>query len=300
MAYWEKSRYGGPAIESKFFKARKIFPDVTLISGLAGEQCYLIEGREKALLIDALSGIGSLRAFVRELTDLPVELVLTHNHVDHIGAAFEYGKAYIHPEDIPGLYEMGDASARLGFVDSQPRAGRPPLLPEDVTPSVPIRTFPANEGTVFDLGGKALEVIHVPGHTWGSIVLLDRAQRVIYSGDAVNANTLLFLGGASIEEYREALLRLNGYAEACDLLWGGHGGVSVPFSIVPEAIRLCEEILAGPDDGVPGDFLGRPALYARKKDRFFRRLDGGIANIAYSRDRLWKEQVAAPAGHRLG
>ena len=285
---------------SRFFKAKKIFPNVTLISGLAGEQCYLIEGREKALLIDALSGIGSLKAFVRELTDLPVELVLTHNHVDHIGAAFEYGRAYIHPDDIPGLYEMGGPEARLGFVNSQPGKDRPALRPEDVIPSVPIITLPAAEGLVFDLGGTALEVIHVPGHTWGSIVLLDRAKRVIYSGDAVNANTLLFLGGASIEEYREALIRLNGYASTCDVLWGGHGGMSVPFSIVPEAIQLCDEILLGTDDAVPGDFLGRPALYAKKKDSFFRRFDGGIANIAYSRDRLRKEQVKAPAGHRIG
>ena len=67
--------------------------------------------------------------------------------------------------------------------------------------------------------------------------------------------------------------------------------LSVPFSIVPDAIELCDEIMAGTDDAFPGDFLGRPALYARKKDQFFRRFDGGIANIAYSRDRIRKEQV---------
>ena len=277
-------------MESKFFKARKIMDRVTLISGLAGEQCYLIEGREKALLIDALSGIGSLRAFVRELTDLPVQLVLTHNHVDHIGAAFEYGTAYLHPDDIPGLYEMGSAEARLGFATSQGSLGFT-LLPEDVVPSVPIRTYPVYDGDVIDIGGTQLEVIHVPGHTWGSIVLLDRAARVIYSGDAVNVNTLLFLGGASIEEYREGLVHLNTFAEACDVLWGGHGGLSVPFSIVPDAIDLCDQIMAGTDDAFPGDFMGRPALYAKEKDRFFRRKDGGLANIAYSRDRIWKAQV---------
>ena len=281
-------------MESKFFKSRKILDRVTLISGLAGEQCYLIQGKERALLIDALSGIGSLKAFVRELTDLPVELVLTHNHVDHIGAAFEYGKALIHPKDIPGMYEMGDAASRLGFVNSQHREGGPAIRPEDVIPTAPIRTYPIGDGDVLDLGGIRLEAIHVPGHTWGSLVFLDREARVIYSGDAVNANTLLFLGGASIEEYREALIRLNGFAETCDVLWGGHGGVSVPFSIVPDAIQLCGEIMAGTDDAVPGDFLGRPALYAKKKDPFFRRFDGGIANIAYSRDRIWKKQVTPP------
>ena len=57
---------------SKFFTAHRIFDNVTQIGGLGGELCYLIEGSEKALLIDGLSGVGSLKAFVRELTDLPV------------------------------------------------------------------------------------------------------------------------------------------------------------------------------------------------------------------------------------
>ena len=76
--------------ESKFFKARRIYDNVTLITGLGGEQSFLIEGSDKALLIDGLSGVGSLKAFVRELTELPVTLVNTHGHVDHIGADFEY------------------------------------------------------------------------------------------------------------------------------------------------------------------------------------------------------------------
>ena len=78
------------------------------------------------------------------------------------------------------------------------------------------------------------------------------------------------------------------------MLWGGHGGVSVPKRIVPEAIGLCEEIMAGKDDRFPGDFMGRAALYAREKDEFFRRFDGGVANIAYSPDRIWKRQVRRP------
>ena len=78
-------------MESQFFRAKKIYDNVTLIAGLGGEQSYLIEGREKAMLIDGLAGVGSLKVFVRELTDLPVTLVNTHGHVDHIGADFEYG-----------------------------------------------------------------------------------------------------------------------------------------------------------------------------------------------------------------
>lgn len=85
---------------SKFFTSRKIFDNVTQIGGLGGELCYLIEGSEKALLIDGLTGVGSLKAFVRECTDLPVTLVLTHGHVDHAGASFEYGECYVNPADV--------------------------------------------------------------------------------------------------------------------------------------------------------------------------------------------------------
>ena len=275
-------------MKSKFFEAQKIMDNVTMISGLAGELCYLVEGRETALLVDGLSGIGSLKAFVRELTDKPVELVLTHSHPDHMGAAFEYGRCYIHPDDISGLYEAGDAERRYSFAAAGAKGFT--LRMEDAVPCTPVCTLPVADGHIFDLGGTQLEVIAVPGHTWGHIVLLDRAARVVYSGDAVNCNTLMFLGGASIEEYRESLLHLQTY----DVLWGGHGGVSVPKRIVPEAIGLCEEIMAGTDQKAPGDFMGRTALYAREKDENFRRYDGGIANIAYSTDRIWKKQVVKP------
>ena len=75
--------------KSKFFRAEKLFDNVTAIAGLAGELCCLVEGSEKALLIDTLVGVGSLKAYVRELTDLPVQVVNTHGHLDHCGGNFE-------------------------------------------------------------------------------------------------------------------------------------------------------------------------------------------------------------------
>ena len=108
---------------SKFFTANRIFENVTQIGGLGGELCYLVEGGERALLIDGLSGVGSLKAFVRELTDLPVELALTHGHVDHAGAAFEYGVCRVHPADVEMLYEHGDPARRYDFATRGRPAG---------------------------------------------------------------------------------------------------------------------------------------------------------------------------------
>ena len=270
-------------MESKFFRAKKIYDNVTLITGLGGEQSYLIEGSEKALLIDGLAGVGSLKAFVRELTDLPVTLVNTHGHVDHIGADFEYGEVYIDPADIALLYEHSDREMRLGCV--APRL-------DDVTVPSPIKTLPLKDGGIFDLGGVQLETISVPGHTRWTVVFLDRTRGVVYSGDACNRNTLLFTEfSTSIEEYKESLLHFQSFEDAFELLWGGHGGQAEKKSIIEDALQLCDEIMAGTDDAVEAVSIGRPCWYAKAKNERFERLDGGVANIAYAKDRIWKKDL---------
>ncbi len=276
---------------SRFFEASRIFDNVTLISGLGGEQCYLIEGKNQALLIDGLSGVGSLKSFVRELTDLPVQIVNTHGHVDHCGANFEYGECLIHPADIRLMYDHSDPMMRLNFAKSGSMFRPLPVEPtlEDVIPPRAVKTFPIYDGDSLDLGGVTLEVIGVPGHSFGTIVLLDRARRVVYSGDACNANTLLFTeNSASIEEYRESLLHFKTFQPDFDGMYGGHGPGPVPNTIIDEAIELCEEILKGTDDQIEGSSIGRPCLYAKSKDDHFRRLDGKLANIAYSKENIRK------------
>ena len=281
--------------ESKFFKARRIYDNVTLITGLGGEQSFLIEGSDKALLIDGLSGVGSLKAVVRELTELPVTLVNTHGHVDHIGADFEYKEVYIAPEDIPLMYAHSDMEMRLGFAKSGAMFAPLPTEPKlsDVTVPGPVKTLPMKNGDIFDLGGVKLEVIAVPGHTRGTVVFLDRDRRIVYSGDACNRNTLVYgEESASIEEFKESLLHFKEFQPAFDGLWGGHGGAMEQPEIIDSAIALCDEIMAGTDDAVEAvGFTGKACWYAKEKDQYYRRLDGGTANIAYSKDRIWKKDV---------
>ena len=276
---------------SKFFTSRKIFDNVTQIGGLGGELCYLIEGSEKALLIDGLTGVGSLKAFVRECTDLPVTLVLTHGHVDHAGASFEYGECYVNPADVALLYEHGDIDKRYGFVmgGGKPEGAFVPKK-EDVVPPCAVKTLPVQDGDVFDLGGVQIEAIAVPGHTAGTMVYLDRARRVLYSGDACNANTLLGLPcSTTVETYAKSLDHLAAYLDGIDEFYGGHGLPAVPPRIVGEAQTLCKEILNRTDDKFEMEFLGRKFLYARKFDGMFRRADGGIANIAYVTEKVYNK-----------
>lgn len=275
---------------SKFFTANKIFENVTQIGGLGGELCYLIEGSEKALLIDGLAGVGSLKAFVRELTDLPVELVLTHGHVDHAGAAFEYGVCRVHPADVEMLYAHGDPARRYDFVTrGKPEGAFKPKM-EDVVPPCAVRTLPVYDGDVFDLGGVRIEAIGVPGHSHGTLVFLDRARRVVYSGDACNPNTLLALpGSTTIETYKQSLLHFMDFIGEFDVLYGGHGTGAVPKCIIEEAIELCDEIMAGTDDQYQKAYTGRDFLYARRFTGDFKRCDGKLANIAYKKETIFND-----------
>lgn len=72
----------------QFFTARRLPHGVTEITDLSGVHCFLVEGQEKALLVDTMTGLRGLRDFVTGLTDLPVEVVLTHGHMDHAGGVW--------------------------------------------------------------------------------------------------------------------------------------------------------------------------------------------------------------------
>lgn len=275
---------------SKFFTARRIFENVTQIEGLGRELCYLVEGNDRALLIDGLTGVGSLKAFVRELTDLPVTLALTHGHVDHAGASFEYGACLMHPDDVALLYAHGVPERRFGFVQRETEPGAFKPVMEDVVPLCAVRTLPLYDGAKIDLGIVELEIIGVPGHSHGTLVFLDRAHRAVYSGDACNPNTLLALeGSATIETYRESLLHFASFADEFDCLYGGHGTSPVPKSILAEAVTLCDEIMAGTDDAFAKSYIGRDFLYARRFSDDFRREDGGLANIAYKKENIFNQ-----------
>jgi glyoxylase-like metal-dependent hydrolase (beta-lactamase superfamily II) len=152
---------------------------------------------------------------------------------------------------------------------------------QDFTPPSPLYTYPVYDGDVFDLGGITIEVIGVPGHTRGSIVLLDKATRILFSGDACNTNTLLYLkGSTSITEYNASLLRLKEFQGEFDKLWGGHNNDPLPPRVIGEALDQCDRIIAGTDDAEEGGFYHAAFYYAvdRKNPR------GILANIGYRKD----------------
>ena len=286
-----------------YFRAKEIAPRSWQIEYAFTDKehvyCYLAEGRDYALAIDTMMGHGNLKAFLETLTDKPIRLVNTHFHFDHCGGNFAFDCCYIHPRDIPYFYSERPRSA----ADMLARA-KELALPEyadqleeaDFFAERPMRTYPVWDGDVFDLGDRQIEVIDVGGHSPGSIVLLDRANRIAYTGDACNGNTLLGFGNAlPIERYLLNLLHFKRFQKDFDIMYGGHQ--VLPPETLDEGIELCARILAGSDDHEerPGMF-GRVSIYgAKHADQGFDRADGKNFNISYDPGKLFgtgdKQQV---------
>ena len=274
--------------DTQNFTAQRLPNGVTEITDLSGVHCFLVEGRDKALLIDTMTGLRGLPAFVATLTDLPVEVALTHGHMDHAGGVFEFGRCYIHPADIPML-DGRTLPARVGYVRGQLPPGEAPEASAFV-PDGPVEFVPLKAGDKLDLGGRALEVLHVPGHTRGSLCYLDTASGDFFAGDACNNNTLLMMDvSATIEEYLGALLSLKERQGDIRRFYLFHGPSLQDKSCIDDNIQCCRDILAGTDDRVPVDFLGRPGYLAKERTPgTFSRKDGRFGNVLYNPQQVRK------------
>ena len=263
--------------------------------------CYLLEGDTYALVIDTMYGYGNLRAFCETLTDKPMKVVNTHFHGDHIAGNYHFDEAYIHWKDLPYYYGKNFSLPSGGFPKTREEIferAKYVSLPEyadklqieDFKAAEPIEVYTIDDGDIFDLGDRQIEVIWVGGHSPGCIALLDRKNRFAYTGDCCNGNTILSIGNSlPIAEYLENLLHFYTFRDAFDITYGGHQ--VLPGTIVEEGIELCARILAGTDDKAEVTTrMGTVTYGAAREPGGFRRADGKSFNISYKPGKLLKEQ----------
>lgn len=277
----------------RFYDAEKLNTHMTAIRSLTGEIMYLIEGREKAILVDTCLGVGHLRSFVETLTQKPITVLLTHGHVDHAMGAPEFDEVYMNPADN-ALYEaMSPLEERKGYICANLGRKLPDFTEDDyVQPAKPIFKK-LEDGQIFDLGGVHAEVYALYGHTRGTMVVLVPEENILILGDACNNATFLFDENAlSVEEYRENLLRVQNllkgrYKKTCLC----HHVIYASAHMIQSVIDVCDEIMAGKADDVLFSFMGTEAFVAKKASERFERLDGGEGNIIYSKHKIWKTEV---------
>ena len=209
----------------------QIRPNVYLIDDAGDSTCYLITGSERALLVDSVNGYEDLKAITKTLTDLPVIVVNTHGHGDHIYGNVYFEEAWLHPADF-ALYDQF-----FGYAKD--------IMEQNNLKPCPVKALEI--GQIFDLGGVQLEVVDLSGHTAGSIGLLDKDARIIYTGDGLNTHLWMQLDHSlPISTMLETLRKLKAeHGQDFDYVAHGHTKVLRDKEILDWMIQGCEDILAG-------------------------------------------------------
>ncbi|HPG39609.1 MAG TPA: MBL fold metallo-hydrolase [bacterium] len=261
-----------------WFTGTEIAPKVWHIDDHKTDNMYLVLGDEKALLIDNGVGVADLAGYLKTITDLPVLVVTTHGHPDHAGANYQFKEVYSHPLDfeLTGIFntlEYHDGAVQ-DAVKNTPAVE--PLLIKDRKEMPDAALLPVEEGYVFDLGNRKLKVIETPGHTPGSICLLDSANRILFTGDNNNTLVWLFLDGClPLEGYLKTLEKQKAMATAFDTMYPGHGE-PLDAAFIDDQIACVKQILSGECKGEPYQSFAGNALQCAY----------GRASVAFNPDNL--------------
>ena len=222
---------------------KPISPSIWRYHDLCGCTSYLVLGKKRAAMIDCGMMPGPVMPMIRSITQLPVDLLLTHAHPDHYGAAADFESIWMHEKDIAALDEMEPVFTGMGVK---------PL------PREKLHAF--GDGHVFDLGGRQLLAAELTGHTPGSTVFVDEAQKAIFSGDAVGSGDIVLMAvpkADCLSAYRQSLAAfLKKSAPWADYAWhAGHWHQAERGegqerndpcrALIEDMISLCDAILAG-------------------------------------------------------
>ena len=220
------------------------------IEGQGAVGMYLIVGSEKAALIDTGLGTHNIAEFVKTLTDKPVEVLLTHGHLDHAGGMYYFDEVHLSHKDIPVL-KGNTKQDRLAYMTLlRDFMGKTDWEEEDVCEVRDVYITDIADGQEFRLGGRSLKAVAFPGHTHGSMAFYDDLTRFLFVGDACNNSTFLFLEeSTSVSEYLASLrfIRANWLPKVSHMVIS-HDFDAVPDSCVEDVIECCERVLAGTDD----------------------------------------------------
>lgn len=253
----------------------ELAPKTWLMSEYKLVNTYLLEGEHTAMLIDGGIGVGNLAEDVRKLTDKPVIFVATHGDGDHIAAAGFYDKAYLHPLDFErcNAFPVGKMAEFCIRTRGPIRNPETPvdvlmsLIPAEPMPPLP-KFLPMEDGDVFDLGGRQVEVIHTPGHSEGSVCLLDRNNRLLICGDACNDR--LLVGGEDRDEgLRKALTtfeKMWARQGDFDYICQGHDALDkADKSFISDYIEALQALLNGAEGAPRTDAMHSGTMYPNKK-----------------------------------
>lgn len=210
---------------------------------------WLILGKDRALLLDTGMGLAPIRPVVEELTRLPIVVLNSHTHYDHMGGNAEFEEVLALDTDYGRRNAGGwdhDAVARE-LVPSAFCGEELPGFDADHYRIRPFRTtgFVA-DGHVIDLGGKRLEVLELPGHSPDSIALLDRPGGLLWSGDTFYEGPIwLYFPGTDLDAYARSVRRLASLVPGLRLVLPSHNTPAAAPAKLVELTLAFDQVLEG-------------------------------------------------------
>ena len=194
---------------------------------------FLLCGNERAALVDTGMNTPNAREMAEKLTDLPLILINTHADPDHISGNGAFEELYMSQAEEDNYRHNGGKG----------------------------KIIPVKEGDVIDLGDRALRIIDIPGHTPGSIAILDDKYRVLISGDSVeDGNVFMFGPYRNIDLYIKSMKHLADYEGQYDDVYAMHGSIPVKPDIVGKLIEGAEQIRRGEAKGTEINLFGNDVI----------------------------------------
>lgn len=226
------------------YTAWEAFPKTWFINFMNGTQnMYLIEGKDKALLIDTGYGVGNLADFVKTITNKPLIVVNSHFHPDHSAGNGEFEEVYVSKGSVL------DANSIY----------KPDAVPFDISklpyPDYKIKYLEDND--IIDLGERKIKVIGTkPAHCNSSLFFFDETENLLFCGDEIDINQVLLFDNSMnpdldfdlknrLLNFKENILKIKGLGNKCKYLLPNHNGYPICMSYLDDFIALVDAIFDG-------------------------------------------------------
>lgn len=222
--------------------------------------CTLILGEEKAVLIDTGCGIGNIRDVVEEITDLPIMVVNTHAHNDHIAQNHLFDEVAMLDHPWSHEAQKGLPNSEMAHLIADGMLWKE--LPEGfdaenyVVPGFKVTRW-FKEGDIIDLGNRTLEIIHTPGHTPDCVCFLDREDRLLFTGDMFYTGGIYtYLNGGDLPTFINSYLKMLEYYDEFDYLMPSHNEPWVEKVLLRDVFKAVVDIAEGRGRYVEGTDRG--------------------------------------------
>lgn len=222
---------------------------------------YLIIGDKQAMLFDTGMGISDLRKLTTELTKLPIVVLNSHTHNDHVGDNWQFKTIYGMNTDFTRKNARGSREdAQAEIAPDQICGNLPTGFDRNTYLTRPWRiTSYVHDGDRTDLGGRSLEVIATPGHTPDAVSLLDRANGLLFTGDTYYPATIwLYRPETDLAAYAASIQRLAALTPQIKMVLGAHNIPVATPSVLPRLVTAFESVRAGkirPTPASPGQAI---------------------------------------------